>query len=235
MRKTLIHSFFLSGRKAGRYNFRFLAIACVCLLGGGMTGFAQNAKVKEYLDQSASAFTKAGALSAYFTMNIKDVSNKITESFDGTIELKEAKFHMDTPDMETWFDGKTQWVLQKKWDEVNVSEPKEQEIQSIHPAFIFSIYQKGCSYKYLGEKKDTKGRKVQELELIPRAKGSELAKIVMQINADDFMPAKIHIFYKNKIENIIYIHKYQKKLNLADSAFVFNPKNYPNVEVIDLR
>jgi outer membrane lipoprotein-sorting protein len=205
-------------------------------LAGTMPGFAQkDAKAKEYLDKSEEAFAKAGALSAYFTMNIKDTPNKVTESFDGTIELKEAKFHLDTPDMEIWFDGKTQWILQKKWEEVSISEPNEQEVQSIHPAFIFSVYKKGCSYKYTGEKKDANGRKVREVELTPQAKENDLTKVVVQMDTGDFMPTKIHIFYKNKIENIIHIHKYQKKLNLPDNVFVFDPKNYPNVEVIDLR
>jgi outer membrane lipoprotein-sorting protein len=198
--------------------------------------FAQkDAKAKEWLDKSSDAFSKAGALSVEFTMNIKDAPNKISESFDGIIELKGQKFHLDTPDMSTWFDGKTQWVLQKSWEEVSITEPSEEEVQALNPSTIFSIYKKGCNYKYLGEKKDIKGKKVQEVELIPQAKKSDMTKIVMQIAPSDCMPVKIHIFYKNKLENIIYINKCQTRLDLTDSNFVFNKKNYPNAEMIDLR
>jgi outer membrane lipoprotein-sorting protein len=198
--------------------------------------FAQkDAKAKEWLDKSSEAFNKAGALSVDFTMNIKDIPGDVSESFNGSIDLKGDKFHLDVPDMETWFDGKTQWVLQKGWDEVSVTEPTAQEAQALNPAVIFSIYKKGCNYKYKGEKTSVKGKKVQEVELIPHAPKSDMTKIVMQIGSNDFMPVKIHIFYKNKIENIIHIQKYRKNPNLADSVFVFDKTKYPKAEIIDLR
>ncbi|MDR0680949.1 MAG: outer-membrane lipoprotein carrier protein LolA [Dysgonamonadaceae bacterium] len=216
---------------------RLLIAGCFFfLLTTVLPAFAQkDAKAKEWLDKSSEVFGKTGALSVDFTINVKDVSNKISESFDGNIEMKGAKFHLDVPEMETWFDGKTQWVLQKEWDEVNITEPAEQEVQTLNPAVIFSIYKKGCNYKYLGEKTDNRGKKAQEIELIPQDKKSEWTKIVIQINSNDFMPVKIHIFYKNKMENIIHINKYKKKLNLEDNVFVFDKKKYPNVEIIDLR
>ncbi|GHT74516.1 membrane protein [Bacteroidia bacterium] len=198
--------------------------------------FAQkDAKAKGFLDKSSDTFARSGALSVVFTMNIKDIQNEVSQAFDGTIDVKDKKFHIDTPDMETWFDGKTQWVLQKEWDEVNITEPNALEVQALNPTTIFSIYKKGCNYSYKGEKIDAKGRKVQEVELIPQAKNSEITKIVMQISSTDFMPAKIHLFYKNKIENIIHINNYQKNTGLTDKKFVFDKKDHPNAEIIDLR
>ena len=208
--------------------------AIICFL--PLSSFAQKeAKAKEYLDKSSDAFTKAGAMSIGFTLNMRDVANNFSESFEGILDLSGTKFHLNTPDNEIWFDGKTQWLLQKDYDEVQISEPSEEEVQALNPAAILGIYKKGCNYKYLGEKNNDKGRKVQEIEILPQAKGSEITRIVMQINAVDFLPVKIHLFYKNKMENIIHIHKYHKNVALKDSHFVFNPKNYPDAEIIDLR
>ena len=203
-----------------------------------LTSFAfaqKDAKAKEWLDKSSEAFSKAGDLSVSFTMNIKDVSNKLSESFEGTIDLKGNKFHLDVPEMGSWFDGKTQWVLQKAWDEVSITEPNPQEVQALNPKTIFDMYKRGTNYKYIGETMDMKGRKVHEVELIPQAKNSEMTKIVMQISPVDYMPVKIHISYKNNIENIIHINQYKKNANLADSVFVFDSKKYPEIEIIDLR
>ncbi|MDR2843489.1 MAG: outer-membrane lipoprotein carrier protein LolA [Candidatus Symbiothrix sp.] len=200
------------------------------------SGFAQkDARAKEYLDKSSEAFTKAGALSVHFTLNIKDVSKNVSESFEGDIELKGAKFHLNTPDMETWFDGKTQWALQKNYDELTITEPSAEELQVINPASLFMLYKKGCNYTYLGEKKSENGKPVHEIALMPQAKNSEMTKIILQIGSTDFMPVKIHISYKNKMENSIHIAKYQKQSNLPDSKFVFDKKKYPNAEIIDLR
>jgi outer membrane lipoprotein-sorting protein len=195
----------------------------------------KDAKAKELLDKSSAAFSSAGDVSAYFTMEIKDVTQKVSEAFDGSIEMKGSKFHIDIPESEIWFDGKTQWVLQKSWDEVNVSEPSGQEVQALNPAMIYTLYKKGCSCKYLGEKTDVKKRKVQEIELIPQNKTGDITKIVMQVNALDFMPVMIRISFSNKIENIIHINTYKTKQNFPDSTFAFNKKKYPDAEIIDLR
>lgn len=198
--------------------------------------FAQKeAKAKEILDKSSITFNKAGNLSAYFTMNIKDVANKVSQSFDGSIDIKGTKFHIDTPDMETWFNGKTQWVLQKDWDEVNISEPSKEEVQALNPRTIFDLYKSGCNYKYWGEKTSIKMKKVHEVELIPQNKKGEMTKIVLQIGTADFMPSLIHIYYKNGMENVIHINQYKTNLNLGDNTFVFDKKKYPKVEIIDLR
>ena len=198
--------------------------------------FAQkDSKAKEYLDKSSNAFAQAGTLSVAFTMNIKDIPNNISQGFDGTIDLKGTKFHIDTPDMEVWFDGKTQWILQKDWDEVAITEPDPQEVQVLNPITILSMYKKGHNYRYIGEKVDIKGKKVYEVELTSQEKNSELAKIVIQINKTDFMPVKIHLFYINKMENIIHINSYQKNVNKPDKSFIFDKKEHPNVEINDLR
>jgi outer membrane lipoprotein-sorting protein len=193
----------------------------------------KDAKAKELLDKSSAAFSQAGDIYAYFTMNIKDGINKTSQSFDGTVQMKGNKFKIDTPDQNIYFDGKTQWVYQKSYEEVNVSEPTGEEIQALNPKSIFAIYKKNCNYKYVGSKTDIKMRKVLEVNIFPQ-KG-EIAEITIQMNDTDHFPVMFHIFYKNKIENIIYINKYQTKQNFPDNQFVFDGKQHPNVEIIDLR
>jgi outer membrane lipoprotein-sorting protein len=211
----------------------FLPLLFLCYANAA---FAQKeAKVKELLEQSSAAFSSAGNMSAYFTINIKDPSAKQAMAEEGVIDIKGNQFHVNTPDNEIWFNGKTQWVLQKSWEEVNISEPSEEEVQMFHPGTFFALYKKASQYRYLGEKTDVKMRKVHEIELIPQEKKSGMKKIILQINASDRMPVMFHIYYANQIENLIYINKYQTKLNLPDSLFVFDTKKHPEAEIIDTR
>jgi outer membrane lipoprotein-sorting protein len=206
-------------------------IACI-----GFFTFAtaqKDAKAKELLDKSSVALSQAGDVYAYFTMNIKDGISKTSQSFDGIIQMKGNKFKIDTPDQNIYFDGKTQWIYQKSYEEVNVSEPTDEEIQTLNPKSIFAIYKKNCNYKYAGNKTDIKMRKVQEVNIFPQ-KG-EIAEITIQMNDIDHFPVMFHIFYENKIENIIYINKYQTKQNFPDNQFVFDSSQNPNAEIIDLR
>ncbi|MDR0231650.1 MAG: outer-membrane lipoprotein carrier protein LolA [Dysgonamonadaceae bacterium] len=209
-----------------------IAVISAC----SMQVFAQkDAKAKEILDLSSQKYAEAGAISASFTMNIKDEKAKTTYSFDGHIQMKGNKFHFSTPDIDSWFDGKTQWVYQKESEEVNITEPSEEEVQMINPSFIFDMFRKGSNYKFIGEKKDIKQRNVYEIELTPSNKKGEIQKITVQINKEDYMPVMFTIFYKNNLQNIIYINSYKTKQTLPDSNFVFDKKKFPDVEIIDLR
>lgn len=192
-------------------------------------------KAKEVLDKSSQKYSDAGGISAYFTLNIKDVKNKVTESFDGNILMKNEKFYLSTPDADTWFDGKTQWVYLKGPEEVNVSEPSGRDLQMINPAAIFTIYKTGSNYKYTGEKNDIKNRPVYEVELIPENKKADITKIILQVNKSDYIPVMFRIIYKNNLENIVYINKYQINQTFQDNTFVFDKKKYPKAEIIDLR
>ena len=193
----------------------------------------KDAKAREILDKSSAVLSKSDDIYAYFTLNIIDIMNNAKQSFDGTIRMKENKFKIDTPDQSIYFDGKTQWFYQKSYEEVTISEPSKEEIQALNPKSIFSLYQKNSNYKYIGTKTDLKMRKVHEITILP-PKG-DITKVNVQINNVDNFPVMFHIFYKNKIENIIHINKYQTKQNFSDELFVFDKKQHPDVEIIDLR
>lgn len=61
------------------------------------------------LDKAASAYEDSNGLTAYFTMQTRSDVQKVSESFDGTVDIKGDKFVLKTPDMITWFGGTTQW------------------------------------------------------------------------------------------------------------------------------
>lgn len=211
-------------------------VSLFVLLSAALGVSAQNdAKARKLLDKSAEAFKAAGAIEAYFTLNIKDAPNKVSESFDGRIQMNGEKLFIDTPEYDIYFDGKTQWVHQKRFDEVNITEPKEEEMQALNPAFVFEMYKKGSKYEYVGEKTDIKMRKVDEIELTPKDKKGDISKIKVQISRADSMPVLIHLFYKNNIENLIHINLYKTGQKLSDSSFVFDAKEHPDAEIIDLR
>jgi len=212
----------------------FYVICCLSFF--GMPVFAQkDAKAKQALDTAYEKYVAMKGINAYFTLNITDVKAKLTESFDGNIIMQANKFYLSIPDADTWFDGKTQWVWLKGPDEVNITEPSDKEASMVNPAVLFSIYKSGSNYKYKGEKYDIKNRPVHEIEIIPAKKTGDIKKIVVQINKTDYMPVTFHVFYKGDLENIVYINKYTTGTAYPDNTFVFNKKEHPETEIIDLR
>ena len=217
------------------------SITCLLLIMTGLfietaPALAQkDAKAKELLDKTSAFFSQSGGMSSSFTVNVNDDVNKIKQSFEGQIVVKGEKFFLSTPDQEVYFDGKTQWTYDKNISEVSILEPKPQDIQTLNPVSVFELYKTDCTYKYKGEKTDSQKRKVQEVSLFPTNSKIDIKQVDIQINPSDSMPVFFYIVYKDKAELRIYIDKYQTKLNLPDSRFVYDAKKYPNVEVNDLR
>lgn len=193
---------------------------------------AQNART--ILDNANKAYNEAGGITASFTAKTTDTKNKTTYSQDGKAYLKGNKFKIDIPDGITWFDGKTQWVMVSGSDEVNVSNPTGEELAGVSPSVLLNIYKTGFILTYKGEKKEN-GKVVYSVELVPENKKSEFSKMNVNIDKTTNLFTSIEMFNKNGINNLLTIKNLRKESSLPDNTFVFNKKDYPTVEVIDLR
>ena len=194
----------------------------------------QQSQAKVILDKTAEAFRKAGGVKADFT--VKAVTNGLVEGAEnGTIQLKGEKFVLKTSDIITWFDGKTQWSYVTKNDEVNVSNPTQEELQQINPYTFLYMYQKGFSYK-LGTVKTFQGKAVWEVVLTANDKKQELESITLYVTKNAYEPVCIQLQQRGqKTRNEITVTAYQTGLDYADDVFTFDRKAYPTAEVIDLR
>ena len=212
---------------------RILVAVFLCLgVVSGMKVVAQNAI--SILDKAASAYEDSNGLTAYFTMQTRSDVQKVSESFDGTVDIKGDKFVLKTPDMTTWFDGTTQWSFVERNEEVNVSTPTGEELQATNPALLLRSYKKGFTAKYKGERTASNGKSAYDIELVPKKK-SDLIRVELQIEKFSGLPASIAVFSKNGISSTIRISKMETGVNQPDSYFVFNEKDYPDAEIIDLR
>lgn len=193
---------------------------------------AQNART--ILDNANKAYNNAGGITASFTINTEDVGAKVTYSQDGKAYLKGNKFKIDVPDGITWFDGSTQWVYIKGSNEVNISNPAGEELAGVSPAVLLNIYKTGFKLDYKGETREN-GKTVYVVEMIPESSNSEYSKMSINIDKTTNLFTSIKLFGKNKMNNHLIIRSLQTKTNPLDGTFVFNKKDYPGVEVIDLR
>ena len=59
-------------------------------------------------------------------------------SSTGTMNLSGRNFHISTPEMKVWYDGKTQWSYAPSAGEVNITEPTSEELAQTNPFSILS-------------------------------------------------------------------------------------------------
>ncbi|WP_299231602.1 LolA-like putative outer membrane lipoprotein chaperone [uncultured Bacteroides sp.] len=151
-------------------------------------------------------------------------------TMEGTLALKGEMFVLDCAGIKSWFDGKTLWSYVKDSGEVNVSTPTPEEVQAINPYKMLGMYRNGFDYKYTGTK-NRNGRICKEVILTPETE-QDIKSITVGVDTR-MEPVYIDIDSNGETQRI-EIKKYTVR-KLGDEFFRFNPKDYPGLEVIDLR
>lgn len=193
----------------------------------------QQTQAKAVLDKTAATFEKAAGVKAEFSVQVFSKDRLLGES-TGTILLKGEKFMLKTSSVITWFDGHTQWSYLTGNEEVNISIPTLDELQRMNPYALLYLYKKGFTYK-MGTEKTFRGKQVYEVILTTTNKKQEMARIALCVTKDSYQPISIIVESRNKERSEITVTGYQTGMKYADSVFVFDKKQYPRAEVIDLR
>ena len=183
---------------------------------------AANQSAASIIEKTVETIRSAPSLSA----NLAVITAKTVK---GSITLAGDKFAFSSPEMSTWFDGTTLWSYSADTQEVNLSNPTNEELQEINPfAFIKSAR---SDYKPRLLYSDAKQDKI---ELTPKVKRVNLKKIEVTINKTSKLPTLIVLYLKNSTIKIqITNTKIGKRLSSA--AFQFNKAMFPKAEIIDLR
>ena len=205
-----------------RRNVFLLSLLCFLFLCPRILQAQSDAKAREILDKTAAAFRQAQAVSITFG-----------GTQEGTLLLKGNKFHLNTGDVETWFDGKTQWSYLRQNEEVNVSPPTPEELQSINPYVLLDHYSQHYNSRYSGVRTHS-GKQGQEVILTPRASQQDIRSICFVVN-NRYEPLYIRIDLKNGQQQEILIRTYRALQTASDKEFTFDSKKYPDAEIIDMR
>lgn len=196
--------------------------------------FAQgSSEAKSILDKAYSIYENSKGIKIDFEFAAME-NNAVHLQQKGVAMVKGNKFKIEAKDVETWFDGKTQWILLKEYGEVNVSEPTMDEVASISPTALLGMYKNGYT---LSQPTSTKvnGKDASVIKLTPSSSRSDFRNISVAIDKTNHTIIQVLLTLKNGVENKIDIMSYNTNYNFSDSDFVFNKSKYPNAEVIDLR
>lgn len=197
----------------------YLLVFAFCL---SMNLFAQkDRQAQEILDKTATALKETGGIRISFG-----------GTNNGILLLKGKKFYLNSGGIQSWFDGKTQWSYLENSEEVNISNPTQEELQTINPYTLLSFYKYGYNYKYNGIK-NCNGKKGYEIILIPEKK-QDIASITLFIT-QTYQPLYIKVEQTNQLVNEIIIYSFLIDQPLDDIVFKFDKRKFPNAEIIDLR
>ena len=194
-------------------------VFAMTLLLATATSYAQTAT--QVLDKAAQKLTAKSGVKADFKASMPQ------GTITGTIAVKGNKFMATTQHTKVWFDGKTQWTYMTRNDEVNVSNPKESELQSLNPYNFINMYKKG----YKSTMRKDAGSYVVHLTADSKAK--KVQELFITVDSKSYNPTQVKMLQGKKWTTFDVTNLKQEKL--ADGMFRFNAKDFPTAEVIDLR
>lgn len=127
-------------------------------------------------------------------------------------------------------DGNTIWTYLPQENEVHVAKASEQfNLWNILP-----IYNKFYSIETINEI-DDENEKYYLVELFSKDKDNDFKKMVLKINSKNHNLVQLHVYESEDILHIFEIFEVKPIIKLPKSNFIFNEKNHPNVEKVDLK
>ena len=195
------------------------------LLSGVLPAMAQENEANVLLDRMAEKFHRSKGVWIQYSVRSDEGSS------EGVIQVKGEKFLLKSLGVTTWFDGHTQWTYLEVNDEVNISEPTSEELQTLSPFAWIGLYKQGYTSQI-----ESSGGRASIIVMEAIEPNADLQRVQLYVERVKLFPIEIRMWRKNSTEDIlIKIKACDMDKNYPDSMFVFNKKDYPTAEVIDLR
>ena len=184
---------------------------------------------------SAQTDTKAAEVLDKVLEDLSD-SNGIRADFEGSetgfLLLKGEKFYLNNGNVQSWYDGKTQWSYVADTEEVNISHPTLEELQGINPYLILMRYKTDFNYTYKGIQ-TRNGVNGHEIVLTPKHSGQ--LEVIRVFISKTYHPLAMKMEQNGQTLSEINVTSYRTDQKLEDGMFRFNKSLFPNAEIIDMR
>ena len=200
------------------------------LIALGTTLFAQDQVAKDVLDRLSATTKSYKNMTVGFDFIFENKNQNINEKQKGILVLQEEMFRLEMEEQIIINDGESQWIYLADMNEVQIMEHDPEE-QMMSPNKLFTIYEEGYKYIYVGAVAE-KGKRLQIIDLFPEESGAFM-KVTLAVDAAKNQLHKITIIDKNGGTYSYLVTNF--KSNTSVTPFTFLADNYPGVEVIDLR
>ncbi len=195
-----------------------------------------DSKAKSILDEVSLKSKSYKTIAADFSFSMENKAMDINEKNDGSIKLKGQKYVVDLPGagVKVYSDGKNSWSYMKNGNQVTISTIEDSGSELMDPSSLFSIYEKGFTSKFVAEK-NVSGKTVYQIDLFPDKKEFDVSKVNIEIDKTSMLIHSAKLFGTDGNIYGIVVKKIETNKDFADSDFIFDPKKYPDIEIIDLR
>lgn len=151
-------------------------------------------------------------------------------SDNGKLTMSKDMFSIITPQLSTWFDGKTQWTYIADNNEVNITEPTGEELMDSNPFEIINSFESAFDCKLLNS---TAAADI--VLLTPRDKAATISSAKITVSKSTGWPTAITVVFGENRSTSIAINKVSPGGVIPSTAFQYKKSMHPGAEIVDLR
>ena len=192
--------------------------------------FSQNQIAKEVLERLSTTTKSYENMSIEFDLILENKNQNIKDRQQGTLVLAGEKFQLTMGNQTIINNGESQWIYLSDMNEVQIINHNPED-KIMTPNKLFSIYEEGYKYTYIGAETEN-GKRLQIIDLFPK-ESNAFMKVTLAVDAAKNQLHKITVHDKNGGTYTYLINSFL--INKTVKPFTFNTSDFPKVEVIDLR
>jgi len=187
--------------------------------------------------QSLSKKTKTyKTIKAGFSVTVYGKDKKVTDNQKGNLTVKGGKYKLELKNQNVISDSTTVWTYLKDANEVQINNADHSgDKGTISPTNIFTVYENG--FKSHFDKEDNlKGAAVDVIDLYPKHPEREkYHTLILVIDKTKNQIVSVSVMMKDGTVVTYTVDSLNTETTIPDSFFSFNPKDYPGIDVEDLR
>ena len=195
---------------------------------------AQSKKATAILKEVSEKTQSYETIKIAFTYKMDNPDADIHEQESGKLKVKGDKYQLSIAGQTVINDGETMWTYIEDANEVQINEVEEDEDDFLSPTKLLTSYSENYKAKYIGEKPWKGTKKAVLIELKPN---EDKTFKVVELLIDNTLKRILSISIYDKNDNIFSytIDEFEPNVMFDPSDFIFDPEEYPGIEIIDMR
>jgi outer membrane lipoprotein-sorting protein len=191
------------------------------------SGLSQNSeKAKALLDEVYNKVQGYENIVVDFKYTLENTEANINQETRGMVTLQGDKYLFDYLGSQQMYDGKKVYTIVPENEEVTIEDKSEEE-NTITPSKMLTFYKKGHNYTW-DILQNVQGRKIQFVKLVPIDTNSEIASILLGIDAETKHIYKLIETGNNDTKTTITVNSFKTNQPLSKTLFTFDEAKYKN-------
>lgn len=204
----------------------------LCCLCGSLFAQSVDGGATDMMRVLTDKYQKMSTMQIDYTYKVER-DKQTLQSFTGKAYIKGNCYYLTFDNQSFYCDGITMWNYQKETHEVSIFAYDESDDDLLNPARMLKSWGNDYTAKFIREEVQ-RGIALQIIDLTPK-KVSSYYKIRIFVDKVRNEIVRIAIYEKDNTIYGYYFDKFVANRSIPDSYFQFDAKNFPDVEVNDMR